>query len=118
MLPAEHILESRRLMTRAQDEFAAGDMPVSCELLWGAVAHATIAVAMARQWPADSHGAFKAAIMRISRERREDYWHSDFDSAENLHKYFYHRHLPADELAHRRRRAEMLLFRLLGLLNE
>ena len=48
-------------------------------------------------------------------EHAEDYWHSDFDNAEQLHVHFYHHNLTPDELAHQRRRAELLILRLLRL---
>lgn len=115
MQSAEHAQESRRLVERAQREFDAGDLPIASELLWGAAAHAIMSVAVARDWPIDSHGSFKAAIMRISTEQRADHWHSDFDNAENLHAHFYHHNLPPDEIAHQRQRTELLISRLLRL---
>lgn len=115
MQPAAHARESRRLLERAQREFVAEDLPVAAELLWGATTHAILAIAVARGWPIDSHRSFKAAIMQISDERGEDYWHSDFDNAEQLHVHFYHHNLAPDELAHQRRRTELLIRRLLRL---
>lgn len=118
MLPAAHAQESRRLLERAQREFDAGDVPVAAELLWGATTQAILAIAVAKDWPVDSHRSFKAAIMQISEESDEDHWHSDFDNAEQLHVHFYHHNLPPDEIPHQRQRTELLIRRLLRLFSQ
>lgn len=118
MQPAAHASESRRLLERAQREFDAGDLPVGAELLWGSTTQAILAIAVARGWPIESHRAFKDAIMKISREQQADHWHSDFDNAEQLHVYFYHHNLPADEISHHRQRTELLIRRLLRLFSQ
>ena len=118
MQPAAHAQEFRRLLERAQREFDAGDAPVAAELLWGATTHAILAIAVARNWPIDSHRSFKSAIMEISHEQQADHWHSDFDNAEQLHVHFYHHNLPPDEIAHHHQRTELLIRRLLGLFDQ
>ncbi len=53
----EHIELAPEFLDDADMEFAAGKPLKGAEMLWGAVAHALIAVALRNGWPYDSHGS-------------------------------------------------------------
>ena len=116
MLVTEHAQMSLLLLDRSQGEFAGGDPLIASEILWGATAHAILAIATERGWHKDSHGAIKVAARRLSDERRDARMLTYVDSAERLHENFYHNNLNAGQIAHRREQAEKLVPYLLGLL--
>ena len=89
---------------------------VASELLWGAVAQSIIAVATERGWPSNSHGAFRSAVKLLATQHDDPRLMTFFDSAEKLHKNFYHNNLNASETARRREQAERLIPRLLACL--
>ena len=104
------------LLDRSRLEFAGGNPLIASELLWGAAAHAILAIATERGWHKDSHGAIKTAARRLSDERRDARMLTYVDSAEKLHENFYHNNLNARETAQRRAQAERLIPRLLACL--
>ena len=116
MLAPEHAQISGEFSERANREFVVGNRLIASELLWGAVAHAVVAVATDRNWPKNSHSAFKNAVRQLHHERNEPELLTFFDSAEKLHQNFYHNNLDDREMLHRRRQAERLIPRLLGIL--
>ena len=116
MLTAEHTQTAREFFRRAPLEFNNGNPLIGSELLWGAAAHAILAIATERGWHKDSHGAIRAAARMLSGELNDRRLLSDFDSAEKLHANFYHNNLSPDALAQRRRRTELLIPRLLAVL--
>ena len=87
----EHIAMVNELVGRHRHESEPGgnDM-IAAEMLWGAFAHALIAVANENEWPHNSHGALKQASLRLAREQNLPVWANDFASAERLHTHFYH----------------------------
>ena len=113
MLAAEHAQTARAFLARSGREFAVGNTLIGSELLWGAAAHAILAIATDRGWHKNSHGALKAAARMLSGELDDRRLLSDFDSAEKLHENFYHNNLNARETARRREQAERLIPRLL-----
>ena len=116
MLTAEHAQMSLTPLERSQVEFNGGNTLIASELLWGAAAHAILAIATEREWHKDSHGAIKSAVRRLSRERYDDRMLTYVDSDEKLHENFYHNNLNAGEITHRREQAENLVPYLLALL--
>ena len=59
-------------------------------MLWGAAAHALIAVALQNGWLHNSHGALKDVARRLSDILKEPQWLSEFATAERFHINFYH----------------------------
>ena len=61
--PTLPILEHARIaldfLQEAEQEFAVGKMAKGAEMVWGAVAHALIAVAIRQRRPYNSHGAMR-----------------------------------------------------------
>ena len=89
---------------------------VASESLWGAVAQAIIAVASEREWPNDSHGAFRNAVKSLAIQYDDPRLMTFFDSAEKLHENFYDNNLNASEVARRREQAQRLIPRMLAIL--
>ncbi len=90
MLTQEHTETARHFLVAADREFAGGDLVQGSEKLWGAAAHAVMAVAQQRGWPHRSHRSLKNAVLRLAEEHTEPLIASDFLAAEKFHRNFYH----------------------------
>lgn len=55
----EHVQLAPVFLDEADAEFDAGKTMKGAEMLWGAVAHSLIAVALRNGWPYNSHGSLK-----------------------------------------------------------
>ena len=86
----EHAETAREFLVASDREFAAGDLIQGSEKLWGAAAHAVIAVAQERGWDHNSHRSLKRAVTRLSRERGDPTLELQFAVAEKFHRNFYH----------------------------
>ena len=82
---------AQRLLDASDDEFERGDELQGAKKLWGAAAHALMAMAQENGWRHDSHRALKTAAIRLSVERDDPLIESQFSVAEKFHVYFYHR---------------------------
>ena len=96
MVTQEHIQTAQHFLDAAEREFAAGDAIQGSEKMWGAAAHAVMAVAQQREWPFGSHGALRSAVRRLSRESDEAALLSGFVTAEKFHANFYHSFMEHD----------------------
>ncbi len=115
-LPAEeHIQAAMEFLDEADQEFASGKTLKASEMLWGAVAHALIAVALQQNWPYNSHGALKGVARRLPNVPRRPQWLSEFDTAERFHINFYHGNMTDREITTRRPKVRELVARLLAL---
>jgi hypothetical protein len=112
----QHVSIAWRFLDKSEREFAADDQLNGAELLWGAAAHALIAVAQEHGWHYDSHGAFRNAVKALAALHQRPQWISDLDTAENFHIHFYHRRLTNREIAADRPIATRFVSRLLSLL--
>ena len=90
MLTREHTQTAQDFLEAADREFAAGDLVQGSEKLWGAAAHAVMAVAQQRGWEHRSHRSLKNAVIRLSQEQDDPLLASDFLAAEKFHRNFYH----------------------------
>ena len=90
MLTEEHAQTAQDFLAVADDEFAAGDMLQGSEKMWGAAAHAVMAVAQQRGWHFGSHGALRIAVRRLSGELDDPFLIAGFVAAEKFHANFYH----------------------------
>ncbi len=108
---AEHIRLARDFLDRAETALSTGDAVVGAELLWGAAAHALIAVALQQGLPYNSHGAFKNVARRQLDDPGLPEWLSEFNIAEQFHKHFYHGGLSDSKLSADRPRVFRLSLR-------
>ena len=112
----QHASIARRFLDKSAFEFDAGEELNGAELLWGAAAHALIAVAQENGWHYDSHGALRNVTIRLETNERRPQWRSDFNTAERFHTHFYHGRLTAREVALDRPKVGRFVNRLLALL--
>ena len=97
------------LMEEAESELAAGKPMKASEMLWGAVAHALIALAMQTGLPYDSHGALRYAARQVPNVPNRPHWLTEVDLADDCHRNFYHGHLTDAEVMRRLPRIRHLL---------
>ena len=95
MLTTEHAQTAREFLDAADVELAAGELVQGSEKLWGAAAHAVIAVAQQRGWQHRSHRSMKNAVARIADELGKDdellgeVIRAEFAVAEKFHRNYY-----------------------------
>lgn len=102
-------------MDKSAREFAAGDELNGAELLWGAAAHALVAVALENGWHYDSHGAMRNVATQLEMSHQRPQWRSDFNTAERFHTHFYHGRLTNREIVRDRPKVVRFVNRLLSL---
>ena len=90
MISKEHAETAREFLIASDREFDEGDILQGAEKLWGAAAHAVMAVAQERGWPHNSHQSLKQAVTRIAQEREDLFLETSFGVAEKFHRHFYH----------------------------
>ena len=90
MLTQEHTQTAQDFLTASDREFDAGDVLQGSENLWGAAAHAVMAVAQQRGWRFGDHRALRDAATRLADELDEPILASNFSVAEKFHANFYH----------------------------
>ena len=111
--PDEHILAAETLLEEFEYEFAAGKLLKASEMLWGAVAHALIAIALKQGRPYDSHGALRRVASQLPGIPSQVPGKSEFGRAEELHTNFYHGQLTRVELERIRPMVRVFVERLL-----
>lgn len=90
MLVAEHAQTARDFLIASDEEFDKDDLVQASEKLWGAAAHAVMAVAQQRGWDYRSHRSLKNAVIRLSIEQGDPLIEAYFLAAEKFHRNFYH----------------------------
>ena len=111
----EHIQLAPVFLDEADAEFAVGKTMKGAEMLWGAVAHATVAVVLRNGWPYNSHGASKSVARRLPNVSGESHWLTEFDVMERFHSHFYHGQMTAEKITDYRPRSRRFVSRLLAL---
>ena len=94
----EHRETAREFLREAEEYFRLGDDLQGAEKMWGAAAHAVIAVCQQRGWRHRSHPALGQAVSLLSDELRTagdelgaTILDGGFVAASNAHVHFYHR---------------------------
>ena len=94
----EHRETAHQFLREADEYFSHGDDLQGAEKMWGAAAHAVIAVCQQRGWRHRSHRAMSEAVGRLSDELKgagdelnANILDSGFVIASNCHIHFYHR---------------------------
>ena len=114
----EHYQTAQDFIIDANREFAAGELVQGSEKLWGAAAHAVMAIAQQRGWSYRSHRSLKNAVIRLSQERNDPLLASDFLAAEKFHRNFYHDDMEDWERDADKPIAERFVTRVLSLLEQ
>ena len=115
MQTQEHAQTALDFLEKADRHFAEGDQIQASEKLWGAAAHAVMAVALERGWPYTSHPATKRAAERLAEEHGDPLIASNFGVAEKYHRDFYHLFMEAEEWTTDRPKVRDLVSRVLAL---
>ena len=122
MLVQEHVQIAQDFLEAADREFAAGDGLQGSEKLWGAAAHAMMALAQHRgQWnpsPFGSHRALKIAAVRLADEYGDPTLRTQFSVAEKFHANFYHNFMEDYQLEPDRQEVRDFVNRALALLSQ
>lgn len=108
----EHLRIADDLLVESDRLFAEGKELLGSEALWGAAAHALVAVALDRELPHDSHGALKKAARSLSAVPAQPQWLSEFNMAEQFHRHFYHGILTDRQIAADRPKVRRFVARL------
>ena len=87
----EHINTATDFLEASDREFTAGDQLQGSEKLWGAAAHALLAVVLERGWPSNNHQAMRNAVEQLVTEYHDPNIRAGFLAAEKFHRNFYHR---------------------------
>ncbi len=114
----EHGRIALELLDEADLELAVGKPMKASEMLWGAVAHALIALALQMGRPYNSHGALRNVARQLPNVPNRTHWLTEFDVAEDCHSNFYHGHLTDVEVMQCRPRINRLVDGLLDMANQ
>ena len=110
---------SMELMERSNEEFnPGGNTMIAAELLWGAYAQLSLAVAELRGWPALSHGTYRNTAINLRDLQGSERWVSDWAAAERLHSHFYQANLIPTELRTARRATTQGIVQLRQMIND
>ena len=114
----EHAQIALELLDEAEAELAAGKMLKASEMLWGATAHALIAVALRQSSPYNSHGALRNIATQLPHVPGLPGWRHEYNAAEELHVNFYHGQLSENDVPDYRPRVRRFVARLLAVAGE
>ena len=87
----DHIETANQFLEEADHYFDDGDLLQGSEKLWGAAAHALLAIIIQRGWPSNNHQAMREAVPRLTEEYGDHQIHTGFLVAEKFHRNFHHR---------------------------
>ena len=111
----QHAGTAVEFLEKADRHFADSDQIQASEKLWGAAAHAIMAVSMERGWPHTSHPAMKRAAERLADEHGDPLIAAYFGIAEKYHRDFYHLFMEDEEWTTDRSKIHDLVARVLAL---
>lgn len=86
----DHSETALEFLDASDREFENDNVVRGAEKLWGAAAHAVMAVAQEPGWLHDSHRSLKNAVVRLAEECDDPLVRSNFLVAEKFHRHFYH----------------------------
>ena len=115
---SEHVAIAQDLLDEAEAEFAASKILKGSEMLWGAAAHALIAVALHRGQPYNSHGALRNVANQLPHVPGQPGWRGEYITAEELHINFYHGQLSDGDVVDYRPRVRRFVARLVAVVDE
>lgn len=90
MLIQEHIETAQDFLSRSDRYFSEGDLLQGSEKLWGAAAHAIMAVARYRNWKLGRHMDLREDAEELAKELEEPVLFQHFKIAEKFHANYYH----------------------------
>ena len=115
MLIGENFQTAQDFLAASDSEFVAGDILQGSEKLWGAAAHAVMAVAQQRGWRFGDHRSLQAAANRLADELHEPRLAEQFSLAQKFHANFYHDFMQDYEIERDRPSVHLFVNRVLSL---
>lgn len=86
----EHANTAREFLETSARAFESEDILVASEILWGAAAHALMAVGQRSGLPIGSHRDLRMAAKHLTIELNDDSIYIGYKAAERFHVNFYH----------------------------
>ena len=118
MIKDDHVQTAQDFLTKSDSYFAEGDVPQGSEKLWGAAAHAVMAVAQERGWDYGSHYAIRQVALRLADEMEDERISLGLGVAEKFNANFYHNFMEDSELDMNRPLAQRFVGRILSLVDD
>ena len=118
MIKEEHVQTAREFLLKSDGYFAEGDVLQGSEKLWGAAAHAVMAVAQQRGWKYGNHYTLRETALRLADELEDERISLGLGVAEKFHANFYHEFMEDSELDMNRPLAKRFVARMLALVDE
>ena len=118
MIKEEHVQTAREFLDKSDGYFAEGDVLQGSEKLWGAAAHAVMAVAQQRGWKYGNHYTLRETALRLADELEDERISLGLGVAEKFHANFYHEFMEDSELDMNRPLAKRFVARMLALVDE
>ena len=114
----EHAQAAWECLQAAGEGFASGETAPSSATLWQAAAHAVMAVAVQRGWPAEGHQDVKTAADRLAAEAEDAAITAGFFAAQQFHANARHDFMEPDDIARGRPLVESFVHCVLDLLSD
>ena len=102
MLTADHAPTAEGFLADSDREFAVGDVLQASEKLWGAVAHAMMAVAQQRGLEHGAHRTMINAARQIADELDDDRLRLGISEAQHFHSNFYNGTMEPEDIEYGR----------------
>ena len=118
MIKDEHVQTVQEFLVKSDGYFAEGDVLQGSEKLWGAAAHAVMAVAQQRGWKYGNHYTLRETALRLADELEDERISLGLGVAEKFHANFYHEFMEDSELDMNRPLAKRFVARMLALVDE
>ena len=118
MIKDEHVQTAQEFLVKSDGYFAEGDVLQGSEKLWGAAAHAVMAVAQQRGWKYGNHYTLRETALRLADELEDERISLGLGVAEKFHANFYHEFMEDSELDMNRPLAKRFAARMLALVDE
>ncbi len=117
MLASEHARIALAWLAVSDEEFSEGRRMQASEKLWGAAAHAILAVAIERGWRYGSHRDFVVTVHRLTEESGDETVSECFDEARRFHANFYQNFMEDADIERLRPRVHEFVPTVLDLLD-
>ncbi len=118
MLVRDHTQTAQEFLTASDREFAAGDTLQASEKLWGAAAHAIMAVAQQRALEHGTHRALVNAARTIADDVHDEQLWSGILAAQHFHSNFYNGTMEDEDITYDRPSVHRFVPLMLTLLDQ
>lgn len=117
MLTTDHAQTAEGFLTDSDREFDAGDTLQASEKLWGAAAHAMMAVAQQRGLEHGTHRTMINAARQIADEQDDDALRLGILAAQHFHSNFYNGTMEPEDIEYDRPLVHRYVALMLALVN-